>query len=113
MAEGPPERPALDSDGGSDLDLFGSHLSDADWLKRVRLAQATKPLGRLGPYELIEEISRGAQGVVFRARQPSTNRDVALKRLLAGSFATPLMRGRFEREVEAVTSLNHPNVVTV
>ena len=113
MAEGPSERLSMDSDGSSDLDVFGSHLSDADWLKRVRQAQATKPLGRLGPYELIEEINRGAQGVVFRARQPNTNRDVALKRLLAGSFATPLMRGRFEREVEAVTSLNHPNVVTV
>ena len=113
MAEGPTERLATESDGGSDLDLFGLHLSDADWLKRLRQAQSTKPLGRLGPYELIEEISRGAQGVIFRARQPNTNRDVALKRLLAGSFATPSMRGRFEREVEAVTSLNHPNVVTV
>ena len=113
MAEGSPERLSMNSDGGSDLDVFGSHLSDADWLERVRQAQSTKPLGRLGPYELIEEICRGAQGVVFRARQPNTNRDVALKRLLAGSFATPSMRGRFEREVEAVTSLNHPNVVTV
>ena len=113
MAEGSSKPPAMETDAGSDLNVFGSHLSDADWLKRLRQAQAAKPLGRLGPYELIEEISRGAQGVVFRARQPNTNRDVALKRLLAGSFATPAMRGRFEREIEAVASLNHPYVVTV
>lgn len=113
MAERSSKPPAMDSDAGSDLDVFGSHLSDADWLKRVQEAHASEPLGQLGPYELIEEISRGAQGVVFRARQPNTKRDVALKRLVAGSFATPLMRSRFEREIEAVASLNHPNVVTV
>ena len=39
MAERPPGQPSIESDGGSDLDLFGSHLSDADWLKRVRLAR--------------------------------------------------------------------------
>jgi serine/threonine protein kinase/tetratricopeptide (TPR) repeat protein len=64
-------------------------------------------------YEVIEEIHRGAQGVVFRAVQESTSRPVALKILLSGAFATSQQRRRFEREIELVASLEHPNVVTV
>jgi serine/threonine protein kinase len=67
----------------------------------------------LGPYELLAEIGHGAQGTVFRARQPGTKRDVVLKRLAAGAFATPRMRARFEREVEVLAALRHPNIVTV
>lgn len=69
--------------------------------------------GRIGPYELVSEVDRGGQGVVFKARQPGTSRPVALKRLIGGSFATRAARARFEREIEAICSLNHPNIVTV
>ena len=64
-------------------------------------------------YELLGEIHRGGQGVVFRARQTATKRDVAIKMPLAGSFVSERARIRFEREIELVAQLHHPNVVTV
>lgn len=86
--------------------------SDA-WLEQLAKARAAEVLGSLGPYELIAEAGRGGQGVVFRARQPGTGREIALKRLLAGAFASPEASRRFEREVEAATTLSHPGIVTV
>jgi len=100
---------------GADEDLsgFGFDLPDDDWLGRVRRAGQPRVLGRVGEYELLGEIGQGAQGIVYRARQPHTAREVALKRLAAGAFATPSMRVRFEREVEAAAALHHPHIVTV
>ena len=66
-----------------------------------------------GNYELLDEIHRGGQGVVFRARQRSTNRVVAIKFMRHGAFATPRERFRFEREVDLASRLNHPDIVTV
>lgn len=99
--------------GSSQLSNLGFDLPDEAWLDLVRESESVTALGRIGPYELLEEISRGAQGIVYRARQQNTRRTIALKRLLAGSFATASMRSRFEREVEAASSLNHANIVTV
>lgn len=84
-----------------------------DWLQQVRAAEEPVPLGSIGDFELIEELGRGGQGVVWKARQPGTDRIIALKRMLAGSLATTSMRRRFEREVEAAASLSHPGIVTV
>lgn len=64
-------------------------------------------------YELLREIHRGGQGIVYCARQHSTDRDVALKVLLDGAFAGSLDRGRFEREVKLLAALRHPNIVTI
>lgn len=64
-------------------------------------------------YEIVEEISRGGQGVVFRALQLSTKRTVALKMLHAGGWASRKQRARFEREAEIAASLRHPNIVSV
>ncbi|GIK19809.1 MAG: hypothetical protein DYG93_09350 [Leptolyngbya sp. PLA2] len=64
-------------------------------------------------FELVEEISRGGQGVVYRAVQAATHRPAAVKMLLAGAFASDRQRRRFEREVEIAARLRHPNVVTV
>jgi tetratricopeptide (TPR) repeat protein/predicted Ser/Thr protein kinase len=83
------------------------------WLQRLREAEAIPAFGRLGPYELLGEIGRGGQGVVFRARRPGREHEIAVKRLLAGSFATSDELQRFEREVDAVTSLQHPGIVRV
>lgn len=64
-------------------------------------------------YEIEGEISRGAQGAVFLARQKTTRRQVALKVLLRGAFASERQLIRFEREVEMVAALKHPGIVTV
>ena len=64
-------------------------------------------------YQLKREIHRGGQGVVWLAEQEGTRREVAIKMLLAGRFATSRQRRRFEREIEVVASLDHPAIVTV
>lgn len=64
-------------------------------------------------YEIVREIHRGGQGVVYQAVQRSTQRDVAIKVMKQGPFATLADRVRFDREVEALGRLNHPNIVAV
>ncbi len=64
-------------------------------------------------YRDIEEVYRGGQGIVFRAWQESTKRQVALKVLREGIYASPAARRRFEREIELVAALSHRHIVTV
>jgi TPR repeat protein len=66
---------------------------------------------QIGRYEVLEELGRGGMGAVYKARDPATGHDVAIKVLLGGIGATSQQRTRFDREARALAKVNHRNVV--
>lgn len=73
----------------------------------------TVPRDSFPGYDIVREIHRGGQGVVYQAIQKSTNQKVAIKVIREGPFATTKERQRFEREIHILGQLNHPNIVGI
>ncbi|MCI0364916.1 MAG: tetratricopeptide repeat protein [Phycisphaerales bacterium] len=92
---------------------FGLDLPVDDWMLRIRRAELASPIGCAGSYELMAEVGRGGQGIVYQARQPGSRRCVAVKKVIGGSSASLPARWRLERELETASSLQHPSIVNV
>ncbi len=71
------------------------------------------PGTRLGPYEIVDKLGEGGMGEVYRARDTSLHRDVAIKVLPEAVTRDPDSLARFQREAEALAALNHPNIAQV
>lgn len=115
-----PDAPVVSGVAPSDDDLIA--------MARLQVQQAVTPpsgsaavgfVGELPPaeafpnYQLLRELHRGGQGVVYLAVQKSTKRKVAIKVAKEGPFASTRELARFEREVQILGQLDHPNVVSI
>jgi serine/threonine-protein kinase len=96
----------------SDHDLIDAARKTADQFASL-LGSATPATELFPGYDVVRQIGRGGQGVVYEAVQRATKRHVAIKAIRGGAFVTPHERIRFRREVEFAARLQHPNIVSV
>jgi serine/threonine-protein kinase len=101
--------------GGDALAVL-KHLIKTDRITRYQLKKILH--GRsaelfIGPYVITDKLGSGGMGKVYRAREPTTGRALALKVVRPALVVNPTVRGRYAREVQAAGKLDHPNIVRV
>ncbi len=96
----------------SGRDSGGAHLA-LHPIDAIELDLSDPAQRKFGDYELLEQIGEGGMGVVYRARQQSLDREVAIKLLAAGPWASREFIERFKREAQHAARMAHPNIVTV
>jgi eukaryotic-like serine/threonine-protein kinase len=98
---------------GTQTGTQSATLAAAARIKMLALDLSDPSQRQLGNYQLLSKLGQGGMGVVFRAREPKLDRDVALKLLAAGSWASPEFVARFRAEAQLAARLNHPNIVPI
>jgi serine/threonine protein kinase len=97
----------MENPGGSDVFRKREHSANAASMRSLTSGS------RLGPYEILDRIGEGGMGVVYRARDPRLNRQVAIKLLSPELAGDPQARERLRREARAAAALDHPYICKI
>jgi eukaryotic-like serine/threonine-protein kinase len=116
----PIDREAVLAEHPEHVDALRNYFADVDLIQRlagdswnVSPVEANVASGQFGEYDLLGEIGRGGMGIVYRARERSTGRNIALKMLLHESFLSSSDVRRFRNEASTAAALRHPGIIPI